>query len=99
MMATITAARSDRPAADGSLHLHQHPELSPGSAAPPPRGPNGSAGQGFEVHQCIGVVSVLHNGDGTAVLLRMDMDALPVRERTGLPNPARVTACPAPLRR
>jgi hippurate hydrolase len=32
-----------------------------------------------------GVVGVLRNGDGPTVLLRADMDGLPVRERTGLP--------------
>ncbi|MGP3991201.1 amidohydrolase [Streptomyces sp. 3N207] len=32
-----------------------------------------------------GVVGVLHNGDGPTVLLRADMDALPVREQTELP--------------
>jgi amidohydrolase len=32
-----------------------------------------------------GVVGVLRNGDGPTVLLRADMDALPVREETGLP--------------
>ncbi|MBW8871499.1 MAG: amidohydrolase [Leifsonia sp.] len=41
-----------------------------------------------EVHTGIattGVVGVLRNGDGPTVLLRADMDALPVREQTGLP--------------
>ncbi|WP_395571842.1 amidohydrolase [Streptomyces sp. BK79] len=32
-----------------------------------------------------GVVGILRNGDGPTALLRADMDALPVRERTGLP--------------
>jgi hippurate hydrolase len=32
-----------------------------------------------------GVVGVLRNGDGPTVLLRADMDALPVKEQTGLP--------------
>jgi hippurate hydrolase len=34
---------------------------------------------------CYGVVAVMRNGAGPAVLLRSDMDALPVAEQTGLP--------------
>lgn len=33
-----------------------------------------------------GVVGVLKNGDGPVVMLRADMDGLPVEERSGLPN-------------
>ena len=39
-----------------------------------------------------GVVGVLRNGDGPAIMLRADMDALPVREATGLPYASNLTA-------
>ncbi len=34
---------------------------------------------------CYGVVAVMKNGDGPIVLVRSDLDALPVKEQTGLP--------------
>lgn len=37
-----------------------------------------------------GIVAVLENGSGPTVLLRADMDALPVEERTGLPYASKV---------
>jgi amidohydrolase len=42
-----------------------------------------------------GVVGVLRNGAGPVVLLRADMDALPVREETGLPYASEVTGTDA----
>ena len=39
-----------------------------------------------------GVVGLLRNGDGPTVMLRADMDALPVKEATGLPYASTVTA-------
>lgn len=67
--------------------LHAHPELSmeevrtPGLMAPKIRD------LGFEVTEHVGqtgVVAVLQNGPGTVLLIRADMDALPVKEQTGL---------------
>jgi metal-dependent amidase/aminoacylase/carboxypeptidase family protein len=49
---------------------------------------------GYHVHEGIGgtgVVGVLRNGNGPTVLLRADMDALPVEERTGLAYASTVT--------
>jgi amidohydrolase len=43
---------------------------------------------GYEVSESIGgtgVVGLLRNGDGPTILLRADMDALPIKESTGLP--------------
>jgi amidohydrolase len=42
--------------------------------------------------KCYGVVGVMKNGDGPTVLVRTDMDALPVQEETGLPYASKVTA-------
>src|SRR6185437_13602296 len=50
---------------------------------------------GYDVTTSIGntgVVGVLKNGDGPTVMLRADMDALPVREATGLPYASNMTA-------
>ena len=42
--------------------------------------------------KCYGIVGVMKNGDGPTVLVRTDMDALPVQEETGLPYASKVTA-------
>lgn len=75
--------------------LHQHPELSHQER----RTASHVAGQlhdyGFTVQSGIGgtgVVGVLSNGSGHTVLLRADMDALPVREDTGAEYASTVTA-------
>ena len=39
---------------------------------------------------CYGVVAMMKNGDGPVVLVRTDMDALPVQEQTGLPYASRI---------
>ena len=41
--------------------------------------------------KCYGVVGVMKNGDGPVVLVRTDLDALPVQEQTGLPYASKVT--------
>src|SRR5690349_15042349 len=67
--------------------LHQHPELSHQEQHTAAAVAERLGTSGYEVHQGIGgtgVVGVLRNGDGPTVLLRADMDALPVKERTGL---------------
>src|SRR5205807_10560582 len=38
-----------------------------------------------------GIVAVMHNGEGSTVMLRTDMDALPVEEKTGLQYASKIT--------
>jgi hippurate hydrolase len=78
--------------------LHRHPELSHQERRTAALVADRLRGAGFEVHEGIGgtgVVGVLRNGEGPAVLLRADMDALPVLEATGLPYASEVTATDA----
>lgn len=68
-------------------HLHQNPELSFQEFETAKRMAAELRKAGFEVTEKMGgnnVVGVLRNGDGPVVMLRTDMDALPVREKTGL---------------
>src|SRR5215212_5594315 len=75
--------------------LHAHPELSHQE-----RRTAANVAARLREHECVvheqvggtGVVGVLRNGDGPTVLLRADMDALPVREETGLPYASKETA-------
>ncbi|MGW4095444.1 MULTISPECIES: amidohydrolase [unclassified Mycobacterium] len=68
--------------------LHQHPELSHQERRTAGVVAARLRESGLAVHEGVGgtgVVGVLGNGDGPRVLLRADMDALPVTEATGLP--------------
>ncbi len=70
------------------VDLHKNPELSHGETRTARAVAEWLTRAGFEVATGIGgtgVVGVLRNGDGPTVLLRADMDALPVEEKTGLP--------------
>ena len=75
--------------------LHRNPELSHQEHRTAGRVAERLRQAGYEVHEGVGgtgVVGVLRNGTGPTVLLRADMDALPVREATGLPYASTVTA-------
>ena len=68
--------------------LHLHPELSFQETRTAGLVAGRLAACGFQVTTGVGrtgVVGLLRNGDGPVVLLRADMDALPVQEVTGLP--------------
>jgi hippurate hydrolase len=76
-------------------HLHSHPELSLQEEQTAARLVRELEGTGFEVTAGVGghgVVAVLKNGAGPTVLVRTDMDALPVVEQTGVPYASKVRA-------
>jgi amidohydrolase len=73
--------------ADLYRDLHQHPELSFAETRTAAIVTDRLRGIGFETTGQVGrtgVVGVLRNGRGPTVLLRADMDALPMAEQTGL---------------
>ncbi len=75
-------------------HLHTHPELSFQEVQTAARIAEELRKAGYEVTTGIakhGVVGVLRNGLGRTILLRTDLDALPVKEQTGLPYASTVT--------
>ncbi|MFF7776114.1 amidohydrolase [Streptomyces tanashiensis] len=75
--------------------LHAHPELSFQEFRTAAIVADRLRQQGWDVTERVGgtgVVGVLANGEGPVVLLRADMDGLPVQERTGLPYASRATA-------
>ena len=68
--------------------IHQNPELSMVEYRTAQIAADYLARYEFEVSTGIGVtgvVGILRNGEGPVVMLRADMDALPVTEDTGLP--------------
>ena len=74
--------------------LHQNPELSLQEFNTAAKMARLLDELGFEVTTGVGgngVVGVLRNGTGPVIMLRTDMDALPVRETTGLPWASKVT--------
>ncbi|MFE9168754.1 amidohydrolase [Streptomyces kebangsaanensis] len=84
-----------RPALSLYLDLHAHPEPSGQEARTADRFGRRLAAVGCEITHGVGghgVVGVLRNGDGPRVWLRAELDALPVRERTGLPYASRTDA-------
>jgi metal-dependent amidase/aminoacylase/carboxypeptidase family protein len=70
------------------LDLRQHPELSHAEHRTARRVADQLRNAGFTITSGIGgtgVAGVLANGSGPAVLLRCELDALPLREATGAP--------------
>lgn len=75
-------------------HFHTHPELSYFEEATSKRMAQEWKTLGFDVTENVGgfgVVAVMENGDGPTIMVRADMDALPVKEETGLDYASIVT--------
>ena len=75
--------------------VHSHPELSMQETRTAGLAADRLRAAGYEVTTGVGktgVVGLLRNGDGPTVMLRADMDALPVEEATGLPYASKATA-------
>ena len=68
--------------------VHSHPELSMQETRTAGLAADRLRAAGYEVTTGVGktgVVGLLRNGEGPTVMLRADMDALPIQEATGLP--------------
>lgn len=70
------------------VHFHENPELSFQEHETAARLARELRGADFEVTENVGgtgIVALLRNGDGPLVMMRADMDGLPLREKSGLP--------------
>jgi amidohydrolase len=75
------------------IHFHQNPELSNRETATAERLASELKQLGYQVTTGVGgtgVVALLRNGPGPTVMLRTELDALPVTENTGLPFASKV---------
>jgi amidohydrolase len=77
------------------LDLHEHPELSSHETQTAAKLAERLRILGYEVTEHVGgtgVVAVMKNGAGPTVMLRTELDALPVEEKTGLAYASKVRA-------
>jgi amidohydrolase len=75
------------------IDIHEHPELSGHEMETAVKIAERLRGLGYEVTEHVGgtgVVAILKNGAGPTVMLRTELDALPVEEKTGLPYASKV---------
>ena len=75
--------------------LHSNPELSMAETKTAAKLAAEARKLGFDVTTGVGktgVVAVMRNGPGPTLMLRADMDGLPVAEQTGLPYASKVKA-------
>jgi amidohydrolase len=82
-------------------YLHSHPELSYNEANTSRRVAEELQKAGYEITEKVGkfadasrtsygIVALMKNGTGPTILVRTDLDALPVEEKTGLPYASKV---------
>ena len=77
------------------IDLHEHPELSLHEVNTAAKLASRLRTLGYNVTEKVGgtgVVGILRNGAGPTVMLRTELDALPVEEKTGLPYASTVHA-------
>jgi amidohydrolase len=77
------------------LDLHQNPELSGHETQTAAKLAGHLRGLGYETTEHVGgtgIVALLKNGAGPTVMLRTELDALPVEEKTGLPYASKIRA-------
>jgi len=77
------------------LDLHQNPELSMHETQTAAKLAAQLRIAGYEVTEHVGgtgIVAILRNGSGSTIMLRTELDALPVEEKTGLPYASKVHA-------
>src|SRR5438034_4656757 len=75
------------------LDIHQNPELSGHETQTAAKLAGRLRSLGYEVTEHVGrtgIVALLKNGPGPTVMLRTELDALPVEEKTGLPYASRI---------
>jgi amidohydrolase len=75
------------------LDLHQNPELSSHETRTAAKLAERLRSAGYDVTEHVGgtgIVAILKNGAGPAIMLRTELDALPVEEKTGLPYASKV---------
>src|SRR5437867_226471 len=75
------------------LDLHQHPELSGHEVQTAATLAAKLRTLGYDVTERVGgtgIVAILKNGIGSTIMLRTELDALPVEEKTGLPYASKV---------
>jgi hippurate hydrolase len=77
------------------LDLHEHPELSSHEVQTAAKLAAKLKSLGYEVTESVGgtgIVAMMKNGTGPVIMLRTELDALPVEEKTGLPYASNVHA-------